>query len=159
AMFGMSVGAVIVYILPSRFPADKTLWHLAQNAFCFALATVFSFLTHLSIPFSPRPNLTFLWSVGLTYFALSLPFIFSGICVCLVLTRVPTSVNRIYAVDLAGASLGCVAVLLLLNIVDGPSAVILVAAVAAIGSAAFACQTSSPVRKGSITAAATFLAL
>ena len=143
AMFGMSVGAVIVYALPEYFVASRTHEHLAQSAALFALTIVISFFTHLSIPFAPRPNLVFVYSVAVTYIALALPFIFSGICVCLALTRFSSNISRMYAADLAGAAVGCFAVIALLTVADGPSCVIVIAAVGAGAATIFARAQSS----------------
>jgi len=150
AMFGLSAGAIIVQAFPSYFATSMTLQRMAESAFFFAVTIVLSFLTHLSVPFAPRLNLVFFYSVALTYAALALPFIFSGICICLALTRFVRSINRLYAVDLTGAAAGCFVVILLLNIVDGPSAVLLVAAVAASAAAVMGHPIQSWVKKASL---------
>ena len=49
------------------------------------------------------------------------------------LTRFPGRVNRLYAVDLIGAALGCVLLVVLFSWFDGPSLVIFIAALAAVG--------------------------
>jgi spermidine synthase len=56
----------------------------------------------------------------------------------LALTRSPFPVGRVYAADLAGAAIGCLGVLFLLDTVDGPSAVLWVAAMAALAAFLFA---------------------
>ncbi len=68
---------------------------------------------------------------------LSVPFFFSGVIVSLALTRSPYPIGRVYGVDLVGAAFGCLGVLVLLNLTDGPSAVIWVAAVAALAALLF----------------------
>ena len=57
---------------------------------------------------------------------------FAGIFVCLALTRFPRRIGKLYAVDLAGAALGCLAVIAALNWLDGVGAVIGCAALAAL---------------------------
>src|SRR6059058_4824894 len=52
AMFGMTVGAIIVYLLPNYFTMDNAQYHLAISSLWFSIAIVLSFMTHLSIPFS-----------------------------------------------------------------------------------------------------------
>ena len=56
-------------------------------------------------------------SVVGTCVVISVPFVFSGIVVCLALTRFPDRVNRLYAADLIGAALGCVALVVLFSLV------------------------------------------
>ena len=74
----------------------------------------------------------------LTCFVISIPFVFSGIVVCLCLTRFPARVNRLYAADLVGAAAGCIGFVFLLNHIDGPSAVIVIGAIAGLGALIYA---------------------
>ena len=57
--------------------------------------------------------------------------------VSLALTRSPYPIGRVYGVDLAGAATGCLGVLLLLNVVDGPAAVLWVTAIAGLAAVLF----------------------
>jgi len=134
AMFGMTVGALAVYLRPAHFTPQRTRRHLGLSALCFAVSIVFSFLTHLSIPFKVDLSITGLYAIALNYAVLAVPFVFSGICVCLALTRFPGQVGRLYAADLAGAALGCVLLVLVLEVTDGPTAVIGVACLASLGA-------------------------
>src|SRR4026208_1006776 len=52
AMFGMTVGALLVYLLPNFFTQQRAKHHLALTSLLFAVSTVISFLTHLSLPFN-----------------------------------------------------------------------------------------------------------
>ena len=133
AMFGMTVGAVLVYIFPRRFAPEWVHRHLALCALLFSLTMVGSFLVHLAVPFGTRG------SILLTYVVITVPFVFSGICVCLALTRFPKEVSRLYAADLAGAALGCILLKFLLDLTDGPTAVFAVAAMAGAGAFLYAC--------------------
>jgi hypothetical protein len=137
-MFGMTVGAILVYLLPRTFTAEATRMHLARAALGFAAAIVVSFLTHLCIPFTAHASIAGLFAIALTYAVIAVPFVFSGICVCLALTRFPGSVGRLYAADLAGAALGCLLLIALLDVTDGPTAVIAVAGLAGLGAFLFA---------------------
>jgi hypothetical protein len=148
ALFGMTVGAVLVYLLPRFFTQERAQYHLALSSLLFSITIVLSFLTHLSVPFISDPSMSLrfslveLYAIVITYVALSVPFIFSGIAVCLALTKFPRQVSRLYAADLAGAAVGCVLLILVLGITDGPTAVIVVAALASIGSLLFAWAVS-----------------
>jgi hypothetical protein len=71
------------------------------------------------------------------YAILAVPFVLSGICVCLALTRFPSQVSRLYAADLLGAALGCLLVVGTLNVTDGPTAVVAAGAIACLGAACF----------------------
>src|SRR5689334_2405728 len=56
AMFGLTAGALIVYLAPKVFSADRVVDRLALAAIAFPIAIVFSFFTQLSIPFRIQPS-------------------------------------------------------------------------------------------------------
>lgn len=159
AMFGMSVGALVVYLRPERFPADGVRRQLALASFLFAVSVVVSFFLHLLVPFDPEISPAGLLSVALTYTIVSVPFFFSGIAVCLALTRFPREVGGLYAADLAGAAVGCLALGALLHVTDGPTAVVAVAALAAAGAWLFTLGTPPRALGRGIGAGALALAL
>lgn len=137
AMFGMTVGAIAVYLLPVFFSREKVLKHLFTAALAFSMSIVLSFLTQLSMPFFPDRSLVGIFSLGLLYIVVSTPFVLSGICITLALTKLPQFVERTYASDLCGAALGCLTLLWVLNFTDGPTAVFFSALCAAVGSLCF----------------------
>jgi spermidine synthase len=61
--------------------------------------------------------------------------------VALALTKFPSQVGKLYAADLAGAALGCVLVIYLLKVTDGPTAVIAIAGLAMLGAIFFIAET------------------
>lgn len=136
-MFGMTLGAIIVYLLPKHFSPERAKEQLAVSALLFAITIVISFLIHLLIPFGIRSSPLGWYSIPLTYIVIAVPFIFSGICFCIALTKFPRQVSRLYAVDLIGAALGCLLIIYTLKFTDGPTAVIVVAFVAALGALFF----------------------
>lgn len=157
ALFGMTVGALAVYLQPRWFPEADIKRHLWLFSLFFAVSIALAFVSQLSIPFSPGWSLVSAWSVMFTCLVISVPFALSGVVVCLALTRFPARVNRLYAADLIGAALGSSLLVWLLNRVDGPSAVILVAALAAVGSLLFAIDAGSA--NGMLLAAAAVVLL
>jgi hypothetical protein len=148
AMFGMTVGALVVYIWPRAFPREGVKTQLAWSATAFAVVMVLSFLTQLSVPFLVHPSIVAIYAIAFTYVVVSLPFIASGICVSLALTRFERQVSGLYAADLAGAAIGCLTLILILRLTDAPTAVIVVAAVAALGGAAFAADSGGRKIRG-----------
>ena len=138
ALFGMTIGALIVHLAPERFRDADIKRHLWRFSLLFGVSIAISFVTQLSIPVIPHLSLIGVYSVVLTCVVISVPFIFSGIVVCLSLTRFPGRVNRLYGADLVGAALGCVLVVLLVNRMDGPSAVIAIGALGSVGALMFA---------------------
>jgi hypothetical protein len=157
AMFGMTVGAIVVYLFPGYFTGERAQYHLALSAMLFAITIVFSFLTHLSIPFVTKWSLVALYAIGLNYTVLAIPFFFSGICVCLALTKFPGQIGKLYAADLAGAAVGCILLIYTLDITDGPTAVIFVAVLACLGALGFAMDGLFPrLRRLGIVCTAVF---
>ncbi|MCP4642408.1 MAG: hypothetical protein GY851_18330 [bacterium] len=137
AMFGMAFGAILVYFLPRHFRRERIHERLTQYAFGFAISCVLSFLAHMVIPIVDERSILGAYSLVLNYAMITVPFVFSGICICLVLTGFPSRVGKLYAADLAGAALGCILFIQLLRITDGPTAVVFVGALAALSAFSF----------------------
>src|SRR3954462_15903249 len=57
AMFGMTVGALLVYFRPAGFPAAATETALARWGPAFPIELALSFLPELSIPFRIHPSI------------------------------------------------------------------------------------------------------
>ena len=160
ALFGMTVGAVLVYLSPRYFAQKRTHYHLALSALLFSISIVPSFLTYASIPFEvDSRSLVSIYAIALSYVVISIPFTFSGICVTLALTRFPRQVGQLYATDLAGAACGCLAVIFTLRFTDGPGAIIVAAVFAAIGAAVFSSGDSARALKRTALISSVILAL
>lgn len=152
AMFGLTVGALAVYLRPGWFLPARTTDQLAGSALAFAITVIASLLVHLRWPvtFALTP-----WGVltaGVFYLVVALPFALGGVATCLALTRFPRQVAGLYASDLMGAALGCFLVVPLLEVTDGPTAVVLVAALAAGASVGFASPGTRLRAAGVVTA-------
>ena len=138
AMFGITAGTVWVYLRRGRF-SERTLSHdltYFSTAPSLAIAlcgTVQTTLAPVGVLVGTQLIVWFELAACLT-----IPFLLSGVVVSLALTRSPFPVGRVYGVDLAGAAAGCLGALALLNLTDGPSAVLWVSAMTALGAIAFA---------------------
>jgi predicted membrane-bound spermidine synthase len=134
-MFGMTVGAILVYLLPRLFPAGAARQRMALAGSCFGVLILLSFAIHVRIPFvRPEDPLRELWLMAGNYALLSLPFIASGVCVTIALTRFPRQLGKLYAADLVGAGLGCLLVAVVARWIDAPTLILDVAALAAFGA-------------------------
>ena len=139
AMLGMAAGAVAVYLHPEEYEDTSRLRRqMALGSLFFGLAALLGFLTHRAIVFVPDASLAGLGTITATYVVMAAPFFFSGVCVSVALTKFPEQINKLYAADLAGAAAGCLLVIWILKHTDGPSAVVLVTALASIGAALLA---------------------
>jgi hypothetical protein len=138
AMFGMTVGAIWVYLFLNDCSSARAKLECARSSLLFAVSAVVSIMIHCVSPFLPGPSFVAAATMALTYVVFSVPFIFSGICVCLALTKFPEQVSKLYSADLAGAASGCVLLIYILKITDAPTALAFVALLASIGAASFA---------------------
>jgi hypothetical protein len=133
AMFGLTVGALLVYLWPHRWPEATLRRSMGRSALLLAISMAVVILLHISL-YLPSPSVDML-PVVLTFIMVGVPFVFSGLFVCLALTRFPTLIGRLYSADLAGAALGCLAVIFALRWLDGVGAVLACAALAALPAA------------------------
>jgi spermidine synthase len=150
ALFGMTLGAVLVYLFPSLFTPNKARRAMAKSAMLFGITMILTFIFHLKSEnkFIEKPQEASPFALWSTYALITIPFIFSGIAVCIALTRFPRQVSRLYAADLAGAALGCILFVIVLRLTDGPTAVLLVATLATIAAVCSALEAGC---KGLIT--------
>src|SRR4030095_7754301 len=75
------------------------------------------------------------------YGAASLPFFFAGCAVTLAITRLARNISYLYLFDLAGAALGCLLLIPVLNTIGAINIVLLVSALAAVGAVLFGFST------------------
>ncbi len=146
AMLGMTVGAVWVYLTSERWQPQTMSSTLARFSLYTAWAMPASLLVQLTLitTFSPSLTTVVAWTLLLT--AMAVPYVFAGVAVSLALTRSPFPVSQVYGVDLIGAALGCACVVLLLNLFDGPSTIILAGCFAALSAVAFAAAATPAER-------------
>ena len=138
AMFGMTVGALSVYLHPKDYAGIRAKRQIALSALYFAVSAVVSMFVHLSIPLNPDWSLAGAWSLVFTYVLMSSSFFFSGLCISAVLTTFSRQVSKLYAADLTGAALGCILLICTLRIADAPTAVFVVALFGSVGAVLFA---------------------
>lgn len=139
AMLGASAGAVAVFVSPARFPVADSRRQLALWAGRFAIVLPLSHLLSLAIPMPDGQAWT---AMDLVVLALALgivaaPFALGGIVTTLALTRTDAPVGRLYAADLLGAAIGCLAAVALLDATNLSAAAFAAAAFAALGALAF----------------------
>lgn len=124
AMMGMTAGAVTVYLRPKQYSGKALSGSLAWACIGYALAIPLMLYVVCTLPLDVASNAVIWVTSAIVTLSCVMPFYFSGVAVTATLTRSGLPINRIYAADLAGASLGCAAVLLLLNVADVPSLIL-----------------------------------
>jgi SAM-dependent methyltransferase len=146
AMLGMTVGAIVVFLRPSADAADVPR-RLVWWGFAYAISLVVGFLIYLQIPFTGDASTKSLVLLTLSYTIIAIPFTCSGVMVALVLSTWRKHAGGLYAADLMGAALGCIALVYTLEITDAASAVLVVGALVCVGTAIFALAAGAQSEK------------
>jgi hypothetical protein len=138
AMFGITIGALKVYRSAGLYAAKNAKVQMARTALWFGLSVVLCLTFQFVVPFPSNPFVAALWIAVVGYPLFSIPFYFSGICVCIALTKFPGHTSSLYAADLVGAASGCILVIGVLDVSDASTALIVVALLACIAGTLFA---------------------
>ena len=138
ALFGMTVGALIIYLCPQIFSTSLTKRHIAIAAYVSSFAILLSLISLFYLPalFASWRILDAL--MPLLYLLLSLPFVSIGICLSLTLSRFPHAIDKLYSINLLGSALGCLGIIFILNSFNAPSAILFLAALCAFSALLFA---------------------
>jgi SAM-dependent methyltransferase len=130
AMLGLTRGAMEVYNKPDRYAPEQVGVEFARHASWFAITGVGAMIAFLCVPLVVPGN-SVMVVLALVAVAFIRPFTESGVCITLLLTRLPYSGGWLYAADLAGAALGCLGVIFVLLVIDPVSAMLGIGALAA----------------------------
>src|SRR3954462_15603337 len=138
ALFGLSASGVFAFTFRKTLDRFSTDDLLATESVVYALCTLVAlfFLVRLRIGLTySRQNLVLM----LTIYALaSLPFFTGGMVITLAIARLSSRVNAVYASDLIGAAVGCLALIPLLDRVGAPGVVLTASALALTAAVLFA---------------------
>lgn len=130
AMLGLTRGAMEVYGKPARYAADRVGPEFARHAAWFALSSVGAMVVFLCAPLVvPAEHVPLALMLAAVSFVI--PFTEGGVCITLLLTRLPYGGGWLYAADLTGAAVGCLGVIFLLLVIDPVSATLWIGACAA----------------------------
>jgi hypothetical protein len=138
AMFGMTAGALLVQLRPDWFRYEEIPNRLAQTTFAMAVSMPLALVTLFAVPLDVSRSLETVFSFLLFITIIAGPFFFSGVTVCISLTRTPFPIGRIYFADLFGAGAGCLGAVVLLELIDAPSGIFVIASLLFLGAAAYA---------------------
>jgi SAM-dependent methyltransferase len=117
AMLGMAAGAVFVFLRTAQFESASAARAMPRYCTWLAIAIPFSHFLNLVIPIPLLERFAVMEVVAIaaSTIVLAMPFFLAGVVVTLALTKTDAPIGKIYAADLAGAALGCVLVIPLLN--------------------------------------------
>lgn len=130
AMLGLTRGAMEVYGKPERYAPERVGVEFARHASWFAIGSVAAMIAFLCVPLVvPKDYVPV--ALALATVAFVSPFTEGGVCITLLLTRLPYSGGWLYAADLLGAAVGCLGVIFILLVIDPVSATLWIGAFAA----------------------------
>lgn len=140
ALLSFGAAGSLLAAFPSLLERHRAI--CAWSSAGAALSTIFA-IWYLG----PRPlDPIILWKtpvpffLGLLkyYFLLSIPFLFGGMAISATLSAYPRQVDRLYASDLAGAAVGCMAAVTALHYVSAPIAIMICAVCFMVAAAMYA---------------------
>jgi SAM-dependent methyltransferase len=130
AMLGLTRGAMEVYNNPARYTPERVGVEFARRASWFAMTGVGAMIVFLCAPLVVPGDYVRV-ALAIATVAFVRPFTESGVCITLLLTRLPYGGGWLYAADLAGAALGCLGLIFVLLVIDPVSATLGIGALAA----------------------------
>lgn len=137
ALFGSGASGVFVYIIQRGLKPERTGQWLSVGAMLFALSNLYSLYVILSNPLTFETGPENYYRLARIYGAASLPFFFAGCAVTLAITRLAKEISKLYLFDLAGAALGCLLLIPVLNTIGAINIVLLVSTLGAIAGVLF----------------------
>ncbi len=138
AMLGMTSGAVQVYLRAEEYSGDRLPDAVRRACLGYAIGMLPVLLVLCLVPLGIHRGSMTLFAFLMTTVAAALPFHFAGTAIAALLTRQASlPIGRLYASDLAGASLGCLFVLGGLELFDAPSVILLSGGIGALAASCF----------------------
>jgi SAM-dependent methyltransferase len=130
AMLGLTRGAMKVYEDLSRYAPERVGTEFARHAAWFAIGGVGAMIAFLCAPLVV-PTTYVPAALGIATMGFVSPFTEAGVCITLLLTRLPYGGGWLYAADLLGAAAGCLGIIFILLAIDPVSAMLWIGAFAA----------------------------
>jgi spermidine synthase len=137
ALFGSGASGVFIYIIQRGLKPERTGQWLSAAAMLFALSNLYSLYVILANPLTFETGPENYYRLAKIYGASSLPFFFAGCAVTLAITRLAKEISKLYLFDLAGAALGCLLLIPVLNSIGAINIVLLVSAIGAVAGVLF----------------------
>jgi hypothetical protein len=144
ALFGLSASGVYVFLARRRLAGHPPRVLLAWHALAYALVTTVSLALLVRLRVGLNYSVENLLLMLAIYALAALPFFAGGAVLTLAISRLAGRINLVYAVDLLGASAGCLLLLPLLDLVGAPGVVL---STAVLGAAAAMCFAAPPIRR------------
>ncbi len=132
ALLGYGISGTLVSLLQTTLLKPQHRWfHITYPffLFLFSLSSFGCFFLAQSIPFNPEAiiwDTRQIWNLLGIFLLLSTPFLMAASAICLVFIHYPDQIAKIYSMDLMGAGLGSIGVILLLFLVFPITALLII---------------------------------
>ncbi len=140
ALLGLGAGGVVAYLERNRLAQwdTRTLGSRLAAANAVLLLVVLEVDLHapVSVAFDLTPEV--MLRLALMYIVSALPFFCTGLLFSVVFARETRGITELYAADLTGGALACLAIVPLLNFVGGPNSILVAVIASAAASAIWA---------------------
>jgi len=124
ALFGLGFSGVYLYLRPKLLDRTRFIALLNRYSLAAALAVAVALTVVLRAEVGLLMGQRNLLLVTAIYIGAALPFFFAGLCVSLSVKTLQADMGRLYFWDLAGAGLGCLVLVPLLDLLGGPGTVL-----------------------------------
>jgi spermine/spermidine synthase len=145
ALLGLGAGGVVAYLGKTRLARwdTRTLGSrlAAANAVLLLVVLEVDLRAPVSIAFDLTPEV--MLRLALMYIVSALPFFCTGLLLSVIFARETSGITELYAADLTGGALACLAIVPLLNFVGGPNSILCAMIASAAASAVWARTTRS----------------
>src|ERR1700688_5067344 len=146
ALLGLGAGGVFAYLLKNRLARTDTRKLAARLCIGSSIVVLFVLEVVLHIPVTLTVSASNFLHLTAIYISAAVPFFLIGVQFSVIFARESRRIPRLYAADLGGGALACLAVVPLLNWLGGPNTIVASAAVTAAAAVVWA-NPSSGVRK------------
>jgi hypothetical protein len=147
ALLGTAAAGVLCYINPARWTGDKYRHYMGWFSIALAVLSPLVIWVHLASDFSEYTlhHGMFFAILGLQMLGFFSLFFCAGMVIAIAIFRFRDNIGQLYFFDLVGASLGCLAVIVLLYQVSAPALAFAVSGVALFAALIFLGEAVRPV--------------
>jgi spermidine synthase len=131
ALLGLGAGGVFAYLLKNRLARTETRTLAARLCIDSSIVVLFALEVVLHVPVTLTVSGRNFLHLTAIYISAALPFFLTGVQFSVVFARESRRISRLYAADLGGGAVACLAVVPLLNWVGGPNTIVAAAVVMA----------------------------
>ncbi|HEV3306914.1 MAG TPA: hypothetical protein VGZ91_10785 [Candidatus Sulfotelmatobacter sp.] len=138
ALLGLGAGGVFAYLLKNRLARTDTRTLAARLCIDSSIVILFALEVVLHVPVTLSVSGRNFLHLSAIYISAALPFFLTGVQFSVVFARESRRIPRLYAADLSGGAVACLAVVPLLNWIGGPNTIVASAAVMALAGVVWA---------------------